>query len=61
MDVVCYLYNPSCNATFFRSPGSAQVRYAEASMCNSFGLKYIYKFFNLPFLYLQVRWLSLFF
>ena len=37
-----------------RSPGSAQVRYAEASMRNGFGLKYIYKFFNLPFLYLQV-------
>lgn len=38
----------------FRSPGSAEVRYAEASMRNGFGLKYIYKFFNLPFLYLQV-------
>ena len=37
-----------------RGPGSAQVRYAEASMRNGFGLKYIYKFFNLPFLYLQV-------
>ena len=31
----------------------AQVRYAETSMRNTFGLKYIHKFFNLPFLHLQ--------
>ncbi|KAL4219132.1 Rab-like protein 6 [Mactra antiquata] len=36
-----------------RPEGSAQVRYAEASMRNGFGLKYIHKFFNLPFLQLQ--------
>jgi len=43
-----------CNLMWSRSAGSAQVRYAEASMRNGFGLKYIYKFFNLPFLCLQV-------
>ncbi|XP_053988240.1 rab-like protein 6 [Hylaeus anthracinus] len=32
---------------------SAQVRYAESSMRNSFGLKLLHKFFNLPFLQLQ--------
>jgi hypothetical protein len=36
-----------------REPGSAEVRYAEASMRNGFGLKLIHKFFNLPFLQLQ--------
>lgn len=36
-----------------RPEGSGQVRYAEASMRNGFGLKYIHKFFNLPFLQLQ--------
>ncbi|XP_069696398.1 rab-like protein 6 [Periplaneta americana] len=36
-----------------RPPGSAQVRYAEASMRNGFGLKLLHKFFNLPFLQLQ--------
>ncbi|CAL1285572.1 unnamed protein product [Larinioides sclopetarius] len=35
-------------------PGdSAQIRYAEGSMRNGFGLKYLHKFFNLPFLQLQ--------
>ena len=37
-----------------RPEGSAQVRYAESSMRNGFGLKYLHMFFNLPFLQLQV-------
>ena len=37
----------------YREEGSAEVRYAESSMRNGFGLKYIHKFFNLPFLQLQ--------
>lgn len=36
-----------------RPPGSAQIRYAESSLRNSFGLKFLYKWFNLPFLQLQ--------
>lgn len=36
-----------------RPNGSAQIRYAEGSMRNGFGLKYLHKFFNLPFLQLQ--------
>ncbi|XP_021937197.1 rab-like protein 6 isoform X2 [Zootermopsis nevadensis] len=36
-----------------RAPRSAQVRYAESSMRNGFGLKLLHKFFNLPFLQLQ--------
>lgn len=35
------------------SDRSAQVRYAESSMRNGFGLKLLHKFFNLPFLQLQ--------
>lgn len=38
---------------FDRGDETAQIRYAEASMRNGFGLKYIHKFFNLPFLHLQ--------
>lgn len=37
----------------FRNPSDAQVRYGESSMRNSFGLKLLHKFFNLPFLALQ--------
>ncbi|CAL8123015.1 unnamed protein product [Orchesella dallaii] len=33
--------------------GSGAVRYAESSMRNGFGLKFIHKFFNLPYLQLQ--------
>ncbi|KAL1131443.1 hypothetical protein AAG570_011060 [Ranatra chinensis] len=36
-----------------RPVGSAQIRYTEASMSNGFGLKYLHKFFGLPFLQLQ--------
>ncbi|XP_032994004.1 rab-like protein 6 isoform X2 [Lacerta agilis] len=36
-----------------RPPGASYVRYAESSMKNSFGLKYLHKFFNIPFLQLQ--------
>ncbi|KFM82739.1 Rab-like protein 1, partial [Stegodyphus mimosarum] len=36
-----------------RCQESAQIRYAECSMRNGFGLKYLHKFFNLPFLQLQ--------
>ncbi|XP_050296885.1 rab-like protein 6 [Anthonomus grandis grandis] len=35
------------------STRSAQIRHTEASMRNGFGLKYLHKFFNLPFLQLQ--------
>ncbi|XP_039200851.1 rab-like protein 6 [Crotalus tigris] len=36
-----------------RPHGSSYFRYAESSMKNSFGLKYLHKFFNIPFLQLQ--------
>jgi hypothetical protein len=31
----------------------AEVRYAESSMRYGFGLKFVHKFFNLPYLHLQ--------
>lgn len=40
--------------SWIRPPGSSYFRYAESSMKNSFGLKYLHKFFNIPFLQLQV-------
>ncbi|KAH9499450.1 Rab-like protein 6 [Bulinus truncatus] len=36
-----------------RTEGSGKIRYAESSMRNGFGLKYLHMFFNLPFLQLQ--------
>ena len=39
---------------FVRPDRSPPVHYGEASMRNGFGLKYIHKFFNLPYLLLQV-------
>ncbi|XP_064457266.1 rab-like protein 6 [Ornithodoros turicata] len=36
-----------------RPCGSAQLRYAESSLRNGFGLKFLHKWFNLPFLQLQ--------
>ncbi|XP_059150976.1 rab-like protein 6 isoform X2 [Physella acuta] len=36
-----------------RPEGSGKIRYAESSMRNGFGLKYLHMFFNLPFLQLQ--------
>lgn len=34
--------------------GSSYIHYAESSMKNGFGLKYLHRFFNIPFLQLQV-------
>ncbi|XP_041049444.1 rab-like protein 6 isoform X2 [Carcharodon carcharias] len=36
-----------------RLPRSSYIHYAESSMRNGFGLKYLHKFFNIPFLQLQ--------
>lgn len=36
-----------------RPPGSSYIHYAECSMKNGFGLKYLHRFFNIPFLQLQ--------
>lgn len=36
-----------------RPPGASYVHYAESSMKNGFGLKYLHRFFNIPFLQLQ--------
>uniref|UniRef100_UPI00358E5644 rab-like protein 6 isoform X2 n=1 Tax=Myxine glutinosa TaxID=7769 RepID=UPI00358E5644 len=36
-----------------RSPGASYITYAESSMKNGFGLKFLHKFFNIPFLQLQ--------
>ncbi|XP_072344175.1 rab-like protein 6 isoform X2 [Scyliorhinus torazame] len=36
-----------------RLPRSSYIRYAESSLRNGFGLKYLHKFFNIPFLQLQ--------
>lgn len=37
-----------------RPEGAADVRYAEASMKNGFGLMHLHKFLSIPFLQLQV-------
>ena len=34
-------------------PDSAEVRWAESSLRNGFGLKFLHNFFNIPFLTLQ--------
>ncbi|XP_077572094.1 rab-like protein 6 isoform X1 [Stigmatopora nigra] len=36
-----------------RPTGSSYIHYAESSMKNGFGLKYLHRFFNIPFLQLQ--------
>eukprot|EP00116_Pleurobrachia_bachei_P016976 sb/3477238/ len=38
-----------------RPAEAAEVYYMEASMRDGFGLKYLYRFFNVPFLELQVQ------
>ena len=40
-----------------RGKGAAIVEYGECCMKNSFGLKFIHKFFNIPFLILQVQYI----
>lgn len=40
--------------------GSSYIHYAESSMKNGFGLKYLHRFFNIPFLQLQVIFYSSF-
>ncbi|KAM6985139.1 rab-like protein 6 [Aplochiton taeniatus] len=40
-------------ANLNRPPGSSYIHYAECSMKNGFGLKYLHRFFNIPFLQLQ--------
>ena len=39
----------------FRPDGAADVRYAECSMKNGFGLMHLHKFLSIPFLQLQVH------
>ena len=38
----------------YRPEGAADVRYAEGSMKNGFGLVHLHKFLSIPFLQLQV-------
>ncbi|XP_069039528.1 rab-like protein 6 isoform X2 [Lepisosteus oculatus] len=40
-------------ASLNRPLGSSYIHYAESSMKNGFGLKYLHRFFNIPFLQLQ--------
>lgn len=40
-------------ASMNRPLGSSYIHYAESSMKNGFGLKYLHRFFNIPFLQLQ--------
>lgn len=43
-----------CCLVSCRPLGSSYIHYAESSMKNGFGLKYLHRFFNIPFLQLQV-------
>ncbi len=38
----------------FRPEGAGDIRYAECSMKNGFGLRYLHKFLSIPFLQMQV-------
>ncbi|CAC5424150.1 Rab-like protein 6 [Mytilus coruscus] len=49
----CQHYDRPEGSGEVRPEGSGEVRYAESSMCNGFGLRYLHKFFNLPYLQLQ--------
>ena len=60
VSVCIYRIDNACACFFFIRPDrSPPVHYAETSMKNGFGLKYIHKFLNLPFLLLQVSYCSL--
>ena len=54
----CMMHNDGFRA---RGEQGSPIKYCEASMRNGFGLKYVHKFFNLPFLQLQVSALFLHF
>ena len=53
-DIHKFLPNYFFMPDVYRPPGSSYIHYAECSMKNGFGLKYLHRFFNIPFLQLQV-------